>query len=46
MAMELALLGGRPAVTCGPSDIFNRPIVTEENEQAVLDVMHRRAMSG
>jgi len=43
---QLALLGGPQAVTVDPGDIFTWPIVTEEDEQAVLEVLRRRAMSG
>ncbi len=43
---KLALLGGSPAI-CGtiPDELFSWPIVTEEDEAAVLDVLRRRAMS-
>ena len=40
-----ALLGGPKAVTRDPGDMFDWPIVTEEDEQAVLEVLRRRAMS-
>jgi len=43
---KLALLGGDKAVTCDPGDTFTWPIVTEEDEAAVLDVLRRGAMSG
>ena len=43
---KLALLGGPKAVQSDPGDMFTWPIITEEDEQAVLDVLHRRAMSG
>ncbi len=42
----LALLGGPKAVTLPPDDMFDWPIVTAEDEAAVLDVLRRRAMSG
>jgi len=42
----LALLGGEKSVTSEPSDIFTWPIVTERHEQAVLDVLRARQMSG
>jgi len=45
-ASELALLGGPKSITCEAGDIFGWPIVTEEDEQAVLDVLRRGAMSG
>ena len=41
----LALLGGKPAVTQDPGDLFTWPIVTKEDEQAVLEVLRRGAMS-
>jgi len=43
---QLALLGGPKAVQSDPGDLFTWPIITEEDERAVLDVLHRRAMSG
>lgn len=43
---KLALLGGPKSVTLEPGDAFTWPIVTEEDEEAVLDVLRRRAMSG
>ena len=42
----LALLGGEKTVKTDPSDIFAWPIVTKEDEDAVLDVLRRGAMSG
>jgi len=42
----LALLGGPKAVQSDPKDMFTWPIVTEEDEDAVLDVLRRGAMSG
>lgn len=41
-----ALLGGSKAVTTAPGDMFEWPIITQEDETAVLDVLRRRAMSG
>lgn len=41
----LALLGGPKAVTLDPADIFTWPIVTAEDEAAVLGVLRRGAMS-
>ncbi|HEY3418795.1 MAG TPA: DegT/DnrJ/EryC1/StrS family aminotransferase [Armatimonadota bacterium] len=41
----LALLGGAPTVTKDPGDLFTWPIVTQEDEEAVLDVLRRGAMS-
>lgn len=47
MAQEqLALSGGEKAVTSEDSDIFAWPIVTDRHEQAVLDVLRKRQMSG
>lgn len=46
MSEELALHGGPKAVQTDPEDTFTWPIITEEDEQAVLDVLRRRAMSG
>ena len=42
----LALHGGEPAVSPSNPDIFHWPIVTEEDEAAVLDVLRRGVMSG
>ncbi len=41
-----ALLGGPKAVTADPGDLFAWPIVTEEDERAVLEVLRAGAMSG
>ena len=46
MAHALALLGGAKAVQSDPGDIFRWPIVTEEDEAAVLQVLRRGGMSG
>ena len=43
---QLALLGGPQAISLDPGDIFAWPIVTQEDEQAVLDVLRKRKMSG
>lgn len=43
---KLALLGGPKAVTSDPGDIVSWPIVTKEDEEAVLDVLRRGGMSG
>jgi len=45
---KLALLGGEATLTDPefPGDIFTWPIVTKEDEDAVLDVLRRGAMSG
>lgn len=42
---KLALLGGSKAVTLEEGDLFKWPIVTEEDEQAVLEVIRAGAMS-
>jgi len=42
----LALLGGRPTVQTDPEDTFTWPIITPEDEEAVLSVLRRGAMSG
>ena len=43
-----ALLGGTPAIAAEtvPDDLFTWPIITEEDEQAVLAVLHSGSMSG
>ena len=47
MAMsKLAFFGGPKAVTADEGDIFRWPIITAEDEAAVLDVLRRGAMSG
>jgi dTDP-4-amino-4,6-dideoxygalactose transaminase len=43
---SLACLGGPKAVTSDLGDMFTWPILTAEDEAAVLDVLRRRAMSG
>ncbi len=43
---ELAIFGGPKAVTKDPGDMFTWPIITREDEEAVLDVLRRGAMSG
>jgi dTDP-4-amino-4,6-dideoxygalactose transaminase len=45
-SQELALLGGPKAVESEPKDLFHWPIVTAEDEQAVLDVLRAGSMSG
>jgi dTDP-4-amino-4,6-dideoxygalactose transaminase len=45
-AGPLALLGGTKSVTKDPGDIFHWPIVTKEDEDAVVAVLRRGAMSG
>ena len=43
---ELALLGGRKSIKSAPGDMFDWPIITEEDEAAVLDVLRKKNMSG
>jgi dTDP-4-amino-4,6-dideoxygalactose transaminase len=43
---KLAVHGGPKAVTADEGDVFRWPIVTEEDEAAVLEVLRRGAMSG
>ncbi|MHB9133341.1 MAG: DegT/DnrJ/EryC1/StrS family aminotransferase [Armatimonadota bacterium] len=43
---KLALQGGPKAVTQDPGNLFTWPIVTKEDEDAVLEVLRRGAMSG
>ena len=43
---KLALFGGPKAVQVDPGDIFDWPIVTAEDEQAVLEVLRAGTMSG
>ena len=43
---ELAIHGGPKAVTTEITTIFKWPIITREDENAVLDVLRRGAMSG
>lgn len=41
-----AILGGEKAVQSAPGNLFTWPIVTPEDEAAVLEVLRRGAMSG
>lgn len=43
---RLALFGGESAVLTPPGDLFDWPIITQEDEAAVLDVLRRGGMSG
>ncbi len=43
---KLAVHGGPPSLTEEAADLFHWPIVTAEDEQAVLEVLRRGAMSG
>ncbi len=45
-ASELALFGGPKAVKSNPGNTFTWPIITKEDEDAVLEVLRRGAMSG
>jgi dTDP-4-amino-4,6-dideoxygalactose transaminase len=46
MSDELALSGGDKAVRSAPGDLFTWPIITAEDEAAVLAVLRRGGMSG
>ena len=46
MNSKLAIFGGEPTVKAEPGDMFTWPIITEEDEAAVLDILRRGAMSG
>ena len=43
---KLAIFGGPKAVTQESGDLFTWPIITQEDEEAVLEVLRRGAMSG
>ncbi len=43
---DLALLGGEKSVKDDYKDIFRWPVVTKEDEEAVLEVLRRGSMSG
>ncbi len=43
---QLAIFGGPKAVQSDPGDMFTWPIITAEDEDAVLEVLRRGAMSG
>jgi dTDP-4-amino-4,6-dideoxygalactose transaminase len=43
---KLAIFGGDKAIKSEASDMFTWPIITEEDESAVLEVLRRGAMSG
>jgi len=45
-SVKLAILGGPKSVTLPAGDIFRWPIVTAEDEKAVLEVLRAGAMSG
>lgn len=46
LSTDLAILGGPKAVGQQHDDMFHWPIVTSEDEQAVVDVLRKGAMSG
>jgi len=46
MESELAILGGPKAVQTPVGDMFTWPILSEEAENAALEVLRRGAMSG
>ena len=43
---KLAIFGGEKAITRDPGDTFTWPIITREDEDAVVEVLRRGAMSG
>ena len=43
---ELALLGGNGTITGDPGDLFTWPIITKDDEDAVLEVLRGGGMSG
>ena len=43
---QLAINGGPKTVTADEGEMFSWPIITEEDEEAALDVLRRGAMSG
>jgi len=46
MTQELALLGGPKAVRSDPGHMFDWPIITKDDEDAVLEVLRAGKMSG
>jgi len=46
MNEKLAIFGGSKAVISDPGDIFSWPIITKEDEDAVLEVLRKGGMSG
>jgi perosamine synthetase len=46
MKTELALFGGPQAINSPTDDMFTWPIITREDEEAVLEVLRRGGMSG
>jgi dTDP-4-amino-4,6-dideoxygalactose transaminase len=43
---KLAILGGTPSIKREPPEMFKWPIITREDEEAVLKVLRRGGMSG
>ena len=43
---QLAIYGGPQSITDDFGDIFDWPIITDEDESAVLDVLRKKNMSG
>ena len=43
---ELAIYGGPQTVTNNPGDMFDWPIITDEDESAVINILKTRRMSG
>lgn len=43
---KLALLGGEPYLNDPPKELMKWPIITQEDEDAILDVVRRNAFSG
>jgi len=46
MRENLAIFGGPKAVTKDPGDMFTWPIITKEDEEAIIKVLYSRSMSG
>ncbi|HCU34680.1 MAG TPA: hypothetical protein DGT21_04300, partial [Armatimonadetes bacterium] len=46
MGEQLAILGGSKVMTMSSPDFSTWPLVTEEDEKAILEVLHARSMSG
>ena len=46
MPTELAIYGGPTAIKSDPGDIFDWPIITSEDEEAVLKILRSGKMSG
>ena len=46
MMSELALLGGDRTISDDPGDLFTWPIITKDDEDAVLEVLRGGGMSG